>query len=595
MIQPLSLMQRALLIVSIPIVFQLGFVFSLYALIWTVEGELLRESTKRQAATQTVSRFVRYLADPDPMQLINQDIKDNSLVDYLIKNGQLNQFEIKEILKARAAEENLKAVVNVINSRGQPGFDKFKRYRPDLVAATYQFTAACASVADVLNANSNDSLSRTGKETVVRFLWLAAAASIPVALVLAYLYAISILRPIRRIIDNSKRLSARQPLEPPLTGSDELARLDLLLHEVSKQINEAQAHQRSVLANAQALICTLDAGGKILTANPRALALIGIDDRDLIGKRLPELVFPEDREKAGKYLKECCSGTQAQEVDLRLTHKDGFLIETRWTCVWVPTEQTLFAVAHDVSEQNQIDRARQSFLKIMSQELRQPLRLILSEAEFLSSQLDVSKQDSPAGETMPAKSTKLTEIERIEANVRKLVEVVDELVVSVDATPETEGLDLQECDLDEIFAAAVDLVIDFARSREIDIIVPAQCPKIVADRNRLLQVVLNLLSNAVKFSPQKGAITIGLKPDGDWIEVTVVDEGPGIDEAIRRSIFEPFQQGDAQPDGIGLGLGLSICKRIIEGHGGLIGVRSITGSDTQKNCEFWFRLPTQLS
>jgi len=110
-----------------------------------------------------------------------------------------------------------------------------------------------------------------------------------------------------------------------------------------------------------------------------------------------------------------------------------------------------------------------------------------------------------------------------------------------------------------------------------------------ADVDRIIQVVLNLLSNAAKFcEPGKGRVELGLTEDGGFLRVDVRDNGPGVDARDREVIFDKFRQAAHSPAGAqGSGLGLHICRRIVEHFGGRIWVSSVAGHGS---C-FSFTLP----
>jgi signal transduction histidine kinase len=115
---------------------------------------------------------------------------------------------------------------------------------------------------------------------------------------------------------------------------------------------------------------------------------------------------------------------------------------------------------------------------------------------------------------------------------------------------------------------------------------------VVADPKRVLQVLANLLGNALKFTPQGGVIDVHAQRDGDVVRFCVIDTGPGIPAGELPHLFGRFHQTrDNEQKGAGLGLGLSICKGLVEAHGGRIWVESHPGAGSAFN----FTLPAVLT
>jgi len=111
----------------------------------------------------------------------------------------------------------------------------------------------------------------------------------------------------------------------------------------------------------------------------------------------------------------------------------------------------------------------------------------------------------------------------------------------------------------------------------------------MADQVRFKQILLNLLSNAVKFTPEHGRVQVAAVARGEMLEVSVTDTGIGIAEAERVSVFDKFYQVGHTTKGVreGTGLGLAITKRLVEQHGGSIGIESEVG----KGSRFTFTIP----
>ncbi|MCU0542658.1 MAG: hybrid sensor histidine kinase/response regulator [Oscillatoriaceae cyanobacterium Prado104] len=118
----------------------------------------------------------------------------------------------------------------------------------------------------------------------------------------------------------------------------------------------------------------------------------------------------------------------------------------------------------------------------------------------------------------------------------------------------------------------------------------ADLPLVNADVQQLWRVFGNLIDNAVKYNQPGFILTVEAKPDGEMVRCTLTDNGAGIPAGQRARLFEPYTRGVGVKSGQGLGLGLYICRQIIEAHGGLIGVESELG----KGARFWLTLPKTI-
>jgi signal transduction histidine kinase len=157
---------------------------------------------------------------------------------------------------------------------------------------------------------------------------------------------------------------------------------------------------------------------------------------------------------------------------------------------------------------------------------------------------------------------------------------------------ETGDIELQfaQVPIESILRRAMESLATFGRKHGVTVEAPEVSSTIWADPDRIVQVLVNLLSNAVKFSPPGGVVTISVAAQENWVEFRVTDRGRGVPVAHRQTIFERFRQveiSDAREKG-GAGMGLAICKSIIERHGGSMGVES----EEAGGSSFWFLVAT---
>jgi two-component system sensor histidine kinase MtrB len=137
---------------------------------------------------------------------------------------------------------------------------------------------------------------------------------------------------------------------------------------------------------------------------------------------------------------------------------------------------------------------------------------------------------------------------------------------------------LEPCDLRTPITNAYDLYVAAAPTHRLHLTVPDSPVTTTCDRLRIEQVVINLLSNAIKYSPAGSNVDVELRVERDTLILTVADEGIGIPEAALPFLFQPFRRVKGPREDIpGTGLGLSVSRRIVEAHNGLIEVYSVEG------------------
>lgn len=231
---------------------------------------------------------------------------------------------------------------------------------------------------------------------------------------------------------------------------------------------------------------------------------------------------------------------------------------------------------HDMSDAlTKAEQAKAEFISMISHDLRSPLT---------SLQFTLALAEKGAFGDLNEKGKE--RFSRAEDTVQRLVKLINELldIERLEAGMLNMELELEE--LDPIVSRAIDSVNTLAERKGIEFDAPDTAFKVMADADRLVQVLVNLLSNAIKFSPQNSKISITAAELPTGVKVTVTDQGRGIPKEKIAAIFDRFQQvsqEDSTTHG-GTGLGLAIVKAIIEGHGGFIGVDSEEGSGSR----FWF-------
>jgi PAS domain S-box-containing protein len=416
---------------------------------------------------------------------------------------------------------------------------------------------------------------RTWQRQIIIF---AIAANAAVAVLLFIFFKRGISDRLKVVRENTGCLAENRPLSQPLRGVDEIYQLDFAFHRMDADLKAAMARQRSLFENASDVICVLSPQMTFERINPACLKHWGFDPADLVGGSILQIVEEGMAERAALLFEESKLGGEKSIFELVLKRKDASALETLWSTYWSEKERLLFCVVHDISERKRIERLKQSYMAMISSDLRIPLSSIAAAAERLAGPLSGSL--SPAA---------LSRVGTVKTNLGRLLLLVNDLLEMSALESGTLKLAREVCAVEPLLRRSCHDLEGLAQKRKVRFAIETSAGDCFLDPNRIMQVIVNLASNAVKFSPEGSEVGLCARQDGDYLEVRVTDQGRGVPENQKKSIFEKFKQVEAA-DGrrsAGTGLGLPICKDIVAEHGGEIGVESVAGQGST----FWFRLP----
>jgi signal transduction histidine kinase len=233
------------------------------------------------------------------------------------------------------------------------------------------------------------------------------------------------------------------------------------------------------------------------------------------------------------------------------------------------------------------------FLGIASHELKTPLTSIKGNVQLMERHL---KKSVGAQSALPTETTRTLRetyelLERTNQQITRLTRLVNTLLECARIHANTIDLLLEVCELDTLIREVVQDRRHIPATRSLLLELPEESVLIMADANRIKQVVIHYLSNAHKYSELSRPIAIILREEGQVARVLVRDEGPGIPFKEQKRIWERFYRvsGIQVRNGteVGLGLGLHVSKTIIEQHHGQVGVQSAPGAGST----FWFTVP----
>jgi signal transduction histidine kinase len=226
------------------------------------------------------------------------------------------------------------------------------------------------------------------------------------------------------------------------------------------------------------------------------------------------------------------------------------------------------------------DKMQKEFINVAAHELRTPIMPILGEAQYIERQFMASR---------PLVAVDNEQVESIMRNARRLVRLASDILDVTHIESKSLRLNKELFDLDQVIRSVLEdtkkaLRTDEERSNQVQLEYNSVGPiQVYADKGRIYQVIYNLLANSVKFT-QEGYISVAVKVNSNEIVVSVTDTGKGIDSEMMTRLFTKFSTKSET----GTGLGLFICKSIIEAHGGKIWAKN---NFDGKGSTFSFKLP----
>jgi PAS domain S-box-containing protein len=411
---------------------------------------------------------------------------------------------------------------------------------------------------------------------------------------------ISPIRDASGIITGISKISRDVTEHRKLLAREQLVRAEMLA--------ERKFHE--LIENAPDAILQVDSTGKIIIANRTAELIFGYDLDELIGMPVDILVPQSARSRHVAHRKAFeaagISRPMGLGLDLHARRKDGTEVPVEISLSPTKTESgsSITAIVRDVTErkraEQQIESLKKSylaelearhkeaerlnqlkseFIASVSHELRTPLHTIIGFAELLDEQ-----------ETGPLNKKQKRFLHHIRTDSDHLLSLINDVldlsrIEAGGLAIRPEGILLQT-----VTSEAVNAIRPHAESKQISIReenIPSV--SVLADLLRVRQIFYNLLSNAVKFTDPEGEVLVTALQDGEHVQITVSDTGLGIPATECERIFDKFYQVGYTTTGVrqGTGLGLTICKQLVEMQGGKIWVDSEPGHGSH----FHFTLP----
>lgn len=351
-------------------------------------------------------------------------------------------------------------------------------------------------------------------------------------------------------------------------------------------LREAERRWRSLLDNVQLMVVGLNPSGSINYVNPFFLQLSGYSESDILGKDWFTTCLPRSQQGSSKtvFLEVLTQNLHPYHQSVILT-KNGEERCIAWNNTRLQDSNgTIIGtirIGEDITERQKVEAMKNEFIGIVSHELRTPLTAIQMSLGLLKTGIYAKK---------PEKSQRMIEIALIDTN--RLVNLVNDILDLERLESGRAVLEKCVCRAMDLMQQAVNGLQAIASQQNITFTITPTNAIVWAAPDTIIQTLTNLLSNAIKFSPDNSAVHLCVEPQADFVLFQVSDQGRGIPTDKLETIFGRFQQVDASDsrEKGGTGLGLPICRSIIERHGGKIWAESTLGQGST----FFFTLPVPV-
>lgn len=369
----------------------------------------------------------------------------------------------------------------------------------------------------------------------------------------------------------------------------EVVAIATIVQDVSKEIeildalSESERKFRDFVESTDEWIWELNENLIFTYSNPSVYNILGYQPEEIVGQSIFSFIIDSEKPMVEKKLQANMQEKIGwKNFNMNWKHKDNFLriIESNATPI---INDNGFVVGfrgvdQDVTEQRMMEKTKNEFISIVSHELRTPLTSIQGSLGLLRNEA----QDN-------TKQKDLLEIAY--RNSERLINLINDILdIQKFALGKYEFF-IERISVQELIQESIHLAMPMAEKFGISIVLEGKPSeeKIIADKKRVIQVMMNLLSNAIKFSPVKGTVFISSYVKNNKVRILIKDQGPGIPEEFKNKIFEKFAQADSSSTRrfSGTGLGLNICKTLIEQMGGEIHFMSKQGEGST----FYFELP----
>jgi PAS domain S-box-containing protein len=393
------------------------------------------------------------------------------------------------------------------------------------------------------------------------------------------------------ISKSGKEFEIEDSAAPIVTNTGEGLGVVLVFRNIT-ELNQAREELDRYFTLSLDLLCIAGADGYFKRLNPAWEKVLGYSTDELMAKPYLDFIHPADHQATIQEAEKLGKGLNTISFENRYRCKDGSYRWLLWSATPFTQKQLIYATGRDITELKHTQAAlvaakeeaersnkfKDQFLSTMSHELRTPLNAVLGFSDLLTEE-----------RYGPLNDRQRRYVSHIHTGGKHLLRLINDILDLSKIEAGRLQLAIESVSIDSSFAEITDTLRPLTDKKYQSLVVNTSPDLSVrADTTRFKQILMNLLGNAIKFTPEGGKIELTAQQLGEVVRVEIRDSGPGIPVEEQQRIFEAFHRLRQSEKGAeGTGLGLAITRRLVELHGGHLGLESQVGLGS---C-FYFMLP----